>query len=130
MFNTSASRGEVSSFRPEFGFVQLNKIDCQYTKREIRGGVEAAKTLAKEMASACRAYFEAKGAAPKSDEIAYRREFKCAMRERIKDVAASRGLSVDDIKPAMTLKHHEIARFTEQHGVNVEWLLEGAQAKA
>jgi hypothetical protein len=25
------------------------------------------------------------------------------MRERIKDVAASRGLSVDDIKPAMTL---------------------------
>ena len=46
------------------------------------------------------------------------------MRERIKDVAAYRGLSVDDIKPAMTLKH------TEQHGVNVEWLLEGAQAKA
>ena len=124
MFNTSASRGEVSSFRPEFGFVQLDKIDCQYTKREIREGVEAAKTLAKEMACACRAYFEAKGAAPKSDEIAYRREFKCAMRERIKDVAASRGLSVDDIKPAMTLKH------TEQHGVNVEWLLEGAQAKA
>ncbi|SIO56303.1 hypothetical protein SAMN05443247_08248 [Bradyrhizobium erythrophlei] len=25
----------------------------------------------------------------------------------------------------MTLKHHEIAKFTEKHGVNPEWLLEG-----
>jgi len=28
-------------------------------------------------------------------------------------------------KPALTLKHQEIARFSEQHGVNIEWLLEG-----
>jgi hypothetical protein len=25
----------------------------------------------------------------------------------------------------LTLKHHEIANFTEKHGVNLEWLLEG-----
>jgi hypothetical protein len=25
----------------------------------------------------------------------------------------------------LTLKHHEIGKFTEKHGVNVEWLLEG-----
>ena len=25
----------------------------------------------------------------------------------------------------MTLKHHEIAKFTERHDVNPEWLLEG-----
>ena len=25
----------------------------------------------------------------------------------------------------MKLKHHEIANFTEKHGVNLEWLLEG-----
>ena len=27
--------------------------------------------------------------------------------------------------PVLKLKHHEIANFTEKHGVNVEWLLEG-----
>jgi hypothetical protein len=47
------------------------------------------------------------------------------MRQRIKDVAASRNLSDEEIKPALTLKHHEIAKFTEKHGVNFEWLLEG-----
>ncbi len=47
------------------------------------------------------------------------------MRQRIRDVAASRDLSEEQIKPALTLKHHEIARFTEKHGVSLEWLLEG-----
>ncbi len=47
------------------------------------------------------------------------------MRRRIMDVAASRDLSDEEIKPALTLKHQEIARFSDQHGVNVEWLLEG-----
>ncbi|MEH2570244.1 hypothetical protein [Bradyrhizobium sp. AZCC 2289] len=59
------------------------------------------------------------------EAIAHRREFKAAMRQRIKDVAASRDLSEEEIKPALTLKHHEIAKFTEKYGVNVEWLLEG-----
>jgi hypothetical protein len=43
----------------------------------------------------------------------------------IRDVAASRDLSDEEIKPALTLKHQEIARFSEQHGVNIGWLLEG-----
>jgi hypothetical protein len=60
-----------------------------------------------------------------SETMAHRREFKLAMRQRIKDIAASRDLSAEDIKGVMTLKHHEIANFTEKHGVNVEWLLEG-----
>jgi hypothetical protein len=56
---------------------------------------------------------------------ARRREFRDAMRQRIRDIAASRDLSQEDIKAVMKLKHHEIAEFTEKHGVNVEWLLEG-----
>jgi hypothetical protein len=61
----------------------------------------------------------------KSEAIVRRREFKEAMRRRIRDVAASRDLSDEEIKSALTLKHQEIARFSEQHGVNIEWLLEG-----
>jgi len=38
---------------------------------------------------------------------------------------ASRDLSDEEIKPALKLKHEEVARFTEKHGVNLEWLLEG-----
>ena len=60
-----------------------------------------------------------------SEAAARRREFKEAMRRRIRDVAASRDLSDEEIQPALTLKHQEIARFSEQHGVNIEWLLEG-----
>jgi hypothetical protein len=56
---------------------------------------------------------------------ARRRAFKEAMRRRIRDVAASRDLSDEKITAALTLKHQEIARFSEQHGVNIEWLLEG-----
>ena len=40
-------------------------------------------------------------------------------------IAASRDLSDEEIKPALTLKHRRIAQFSEQHGVNLEWLLEG-----
>jgi hypothetical protein len=47
------------------------------------------------------------------------------MRRRIQIIALFRNLSVDEIKPALTLKHHEIAKLTEKHGVNPEWLLEG-----
>jgi hypothetical protein len=60
-----------------------------------------------------------------SEAMARRREFEEAMRRRIGDVAASRDLSDEEIKPALTLKHQEIARFSEHHGVNIEWLLEG-----
>jgi hypothetical protein len=60
-----------------------------------------------------------------SEAIARRREFKEVMRRRIRDIAGSRDLSDEEIKPALTLKHQEIARFSERHGVNIEWLLEG-----
>jgi hypothetical protein len=60
-----------------------------------------------------------------SEAALRRREFKEAMRRRIRDVAASRDLSDEEIKPVLTLKHQEIARFSERHGVNIGWLLEG-----
>jgi hypothetical protein len=60
-----------------------------------------------------------------SETMARRREFKEAMRQRIRDIAASRDLSDEEIEPVLKLKHDEIANFTEKHGVNVEWLLEG-----
>jgi hypothetical protein len=60
-----------------------------------------------------------------SEAMAHRREFKEAMRQRIRDIAASRDLSDEEIRPALSLKHHEIAEFTEKHDVNLEWLLEG-----
>src|ERR1700694_5662953 len=59
--------------------------------------------------------------------MARSREFKEAMRQRIRDIAASRDLSDEEIKPALKLKHHEIARFTESYGVNLGWLLEGKE---
>jgi hypothetical protein len=65
-----------------------------------------------------------------SETMARRREFKEAMRQRIRDIAASRDLSDEEIKPVLKLKHHEIAEFTEKHGVNVEWLLEGRGASS
>jgi hypothetical protein len=60
-----------------------------------------------------------------SEAMARSREFKDAMRQRIRDIAASRGLSDEEIKPVLKLKHEEVARFTEKHGVNLGWLLEG-----
>jgi hypothetical protein len=60
-----------------------------------------------------------------SEAMARSREFKEAMRQRIREVAASRDLSDEEIKPVLKLKHHEIAKFTEKHGVNLDWLLEG-----
>jgi hypothetical protein len=60
-----------------------------------------------------------------SEAWARRREFKEAMRQRIRDIAASRDLSDEEIEPVLKLKHHEIANFSEKHAVNVEWLPEG-----
>jgi hypothetical protein len=65
-----------------------------------------------------------------SEAMAHRREFKEAMRQRIRDIAASRDLSDEEIEPVLKLKHHEIAEFTEKHGVNVEWLLEARSASS
>ena len=53
------------------------------------------------------------------------REFKEAMRQRIREVAALRKISDDEIKPVLRLKHHAIATFGKAHGLNYGWLLEG-----
>ena len=60
-----------------------------------------------------------------SEAMARSREFKEAMRQRIREVAASRNLSDDEIKPALKLKHEAVGEFVEKHGINFEWLLEG-----
>jgi hypothetical protein len=61
-----------------------------------------------------------------SEAMARSREFKIAMRQRIKEIAASRDLSDEAIRPVLKLKHEEIGRFCQTHGVNIGWLLEGA----
>jgi hypothetical protein len=61
-----------------------------------------------------------------SEAMARRREFNEAMRQRIRDVAVSRNLSAEDIEPALSLKHHKLATFVEEHGINWSWMLEGA----
>jgi hypothetical protein len=54
-----------------------------------------------------------------------RRPQALQVKYRLREIAASRDLSNEEIKPALTLKHHEIGRFSQQHGVNIAWLLEG-----
>src|ERR1019366_8901716 len=61
-----------------------------------------------------------------SEAMARSREFKEAMRRRIRDIAATRDLSDDEIRPVLRLKHSEIGEFCRKHGVSLQWLLEGA----
>ena len=49
------------------------------------------------------------------------------MRQRVREIAATRDLSDEDIKPVLRLKHQEIGRFCQTHGVNLGWLLEGVE---
>jgi len=54
-----------------------------------------------------------------------RRNFKAAVRQRIKDIAASRGIPDDEIRPVLSLRHWPISDFATKYSVNLEWLLEG-----
>jgi hypothetical protein len=54
-----------------------------------------------------------------------RRAFKEAMRQRIREIAASRDIPDDEIRPALSLKHRHIVEFATKYSVNFEWLLEG-----
>jgi hypothetical protein len=111
----------------EIAVVEVNKVQYQHSLKErewIREGVEAARALVDELAHAAEPFL-IKRRRTNSEAMARRREFKRAMRQRIKDIAASRDLSEEDIKAVMTLKHHEIIPFTEKHGVSVDWLLTG-----
>jgi hypothetical protein len=55
----------------------------------------------------------------------HRRNFKEAMRRRIKDIAAARDIPDDEIRPVLSLRHRHIGEFATKYGVNLEWLLEG-----
>ena len=48
------------------------------------------------------------------------------MRQRIRDIAASRDLPDDEVKSLLRLKHQEIGKFAIKHSVSLAWLLEGA----
>jgi hypothetical protein len=54
-----------------------------------------------------------------------RRNFKEAMRRRIKGIAASRDIPDDEIRPVLSLRHRHIGEFATKYSVNLEWLLEG-----
>jgi hypothetical protein len=58
------------------------------------------------------------------------REAKDAIRERIRMFAASRDLTPEQIKPAMTTKHFLLATFAQEHSVSIEWLIAGTIAQA
>jgi hypothetical protein len=61
-----------------------------------------------------------------SEAMARRREFNEAMRQRIREIAASRDLSDEEIRPVLSrLKHQRVAEFVDKHGVNFKWLYEG-----
>jgi hypothetical protein len=111
----------------EVAFVELSKVDHAHTEEEIayvRRGVEAAQLLAKDMTAAAEKLLS-KQRQTNTLAMARKREFKTAMRQRIKDVAASRDLPDDEIRSAMTCKHQAIGVFAKKHGVNLEWLIAG-----
>jgi hypothetical protein len=60
-----------------------------------------------------------------SEVMAHRRNFKEAMRQRIKDIAASRDIPDDEIRPVLSLRHQHIGEFATKYSVNLAWLLEG-----
>src|SRR5277367_6336414 len=53
------------------------------------------------------------------EACARRRAFKEAMRQRIREIAASLNLSDIQIKPVLKLKHEAIGRFCQTHSVNL-----------
>jgi hypothetical protein len=59
------------------------------------------------------------------DLLAERRACHAGIRARIQLVAHERGLSRDEIKPAMSLKHYPLIRFAQEHRLNSEWLFLG-----
>jgi hypothetical protein len=60
-----------------------------------------------------------------SEAMKLNREFKEAMRQRIREVAALRNLPDIEIKQVLRLKHEEVVRWSKAHSVNISWLLEG-----
>ena len=59
------------------------------------------------------------------DLLAERRACHAGIRARIQLVAHERGLSQDEIKPAMSLKHYPLIRFVQEHRLSPQWLFLG-----
>lgn len=57
---------------------------------------------------------------------AERAEFNRHMRERIRLIAAERGLPDTEIRPVLSrLDHQEVLLFAERHRISLDWLLCG-----
>jgi hypothetical protein len=54
-----------------------------------------------------------------------RRNFKEAMRRRIREIAVTLKLSDEEIRPALGLRREAIGEFVQAHGLSFGWLLEG-----
>jgi hypothetical protein len=96
------------------------------------GAAGRAEMMTKEEANLSAAIKAAQSAPPLDFEVKHRRtnsearrEHGEAMRQRIRIVARSLDLSAEQIKPALSLKHYEIAKLHQTHGVNLLWLIEG-----
>ena len=107
--------------------VKLNRIRrALHSHREQAAARDELMTKAEAKLAA--AIDEAQKAAGVSRNAAARHskdDFNANMRRRIREVAALRELSADQIKPALTLGHQKVATFCMRHGVRFEWLLEG-----
>jgi hypothetical protein len=66
-----------------------------------------------------------RGSGSNSEAMARKREFNEAMRQRIRDIAASRNLSKEEIKSALSLKHAKLVEFVGKHDINWQWMLQG-----
>jgi hypothetical protein len=60
-----------------------------------------------------------------TEAVARRREFREAMRGRIRKVAVTLKLSDDEIRRPLSLRHKAIAEFFQVYAVNLKWLYEG-----
>ncbi|WP_407160171.1 hypothetical protein [Bradyrhizobium sp. STM 3557] len=89
------------------------------TEAENKLSVAIEAAVADQLASGVKA------APPKRKAEQERREFREAMRRRIRKVAAILKLSEEQIEWPLTLRHREIGRFCLKHGVQAEWLFEG-----
>ncbi len=110
----------------QFPYSASRRIHSRKPRRSKNGTPEerAAKAAAEAASSSSVTVIKAPRRT-NSAAMARRREFREVIRARIKDVAASRGLSDAQIKQAMTGKHFYVFRFAEEHGVNLDWLIAG-----
>ena len=110
----------------ELAIVEANKLDhehCPEKLQYIRRGAEAARILAEELARVADR-LGARAMDPKRK--AERAEFNRQMRDRIRLLAAERGLPESEIRPVISrLKHEEVMKFAQQHRVSYDWLLCG-----